>query len=262
MVGELDADPVAAEPVNQIGERLLRRCRATAGKCLADMAFAAAGQNVPVSTCGLCQRVVVVAQDTFFTACKVRRRQLARQPSIPFGTAGKHQQVRPTRVGLLGAIAATEGQFGTEHRLHVEFLGGFGEPHHPVEPVVIGQGDGTQIEPGGLLDEFLRRAGAVEEAVRRMRVQLGIRDRRCWPLHIEWLIAAALAGPGRAVATVTDLLVDGPAGTARFAREHPLHLGPTRRPVMPAHLPRVVEHAFEPLVVDYGPSSRHRGALD
>src|SRR4029078_10336868 len=34
VVGELDADPVAAEPVNQIGKRLLRRCRATGGKRL------------------------------------------------------------------------------------------------------------------------------------------------------------------------------------------------------------------------------------
>ena len=128
--------------------------------------------------CRLGQRVVVVAQDAFLAAGKMRRRQLARQPSIPFGTTGKHQQVRPAGVGLLGAVAATEGQFGAEHRLHIEFLGGLGEAHHPVEPVVIGQRDGAQIEPGGLLDEFLRRAGAVEEAVRRMRMQLGIRDRR------------------------------------------------------------------------------------
>ena len=176
MVGQLDADPVPAEPVDQIGKRLFRGIRAAAGKRLADMAFAASGQDVPVPVGRLGQRVVVVAQDAFFAAGKMCRRQLARQPSIPLGTTGKHQQVRPTGIGFLGAVAATEGQFGTEHRLHVEFLGRFGEAHHPVEPVVIGQRDGAQIEPGGLLDEFLRRAGAVEEAVRRMRMQLGVRD--------------------------------------------------------------------------------------
>ena len=83
--------------------------------------------------------------------------------------------MRPWRIGILGAVATAEGQLGAEHRLHLEFLGRLGEPHHPVEPVVVGQRDGPQIEPGGLLDEFLRRAGAVEEAVRRMRVQLGVR---------------------------------------------------------------------------------------
>ncbi len=57
---------------------------------------------------------------------------------------------------------------------------------------MVGQRDGPQIEPGGLLDEFLRRAGAVEEAVRRMRVQLGIRDRRDRALHIERLILPRL----------------------------------------------------------------------
>ena len=193
VVGELDADPVAAEPVHQIGQRLLRGLRAAVGKRLADMAFAASGQDVPVPAGRLGQRVVVVAQDALFAAGQMRRRQLARQPSIPLGTAGKHQQVRPARIGLLGAVAATEGQFGAEHRLHVEFLGRLGEAHHPVEPVVIGQRDGAQIEPGGLLDEFLRRAGAVEEAVRRMRVQLGVRDRRARPLHIRRLVAPALA---------------------------------------------------------------------
>ena len=49
------------------------------------------------------------------------------------------------------------------------------------------------------------------------------------------LIAPALAGPGRAVAAVADLLGDGRTGTARLAGEHPLHLGPARRPVVPAH---------------------------
>ena len=182
VMGQLDADPVARRTGPPDRPAPFRGLRTAVGKCLADMAFAAAGQDVPVSTGRLGQRVEVVAQVALLAAGQMRRRQLARQPSIPLGTAGKHQQVRPPRIGLLGAVAATEGQFGTEHRLHVEFLGRLGEAHHPVEPVVIGQRDGAQIEPGGLLDEFLRRAGAVEEAVRRMRVQLGIRDRRGRPL--------------------------------------------------------------------------------
>ena len=183
VMGQLDADPVAPEPVHQIGQRLFGSLGAAVGKCLANMAFAAPGQDVPVPTGSLGERIEVVAQDALFAAGQMCRSQLARQPSISLGTPGKHQQVRSPGIGLLGAVAAAEGQFGTEHRLHVEFLGGLGETHHTVEPVVIGQRDGAQIEPGGFLDEFLRRAGAVEEAVRRMRVQLGVRDRRGGPLH-------------------------------------------------------------------------------
>ena len=67
VVGQLDADPVAPEPVHQIGQRLLRRLRTAVGKRLADMAFAASGQDVPVPARRLGQRVEVVAQDLPFS---------------------------------------------------------------------------------------------------------------------------------------------------------------------------------------------------
>ena len=188
VVGEFDADPVAAEPVHQVGQR--RRCRIgpAGGKGLAHMAFTTAGEDMPVPAARLGQRVKVVARLALLAAGQMRRGQLPGQPPIAFRAAGQHQQVRPRRIGLLGARAIAQRQFGAEHRSHVQFLGGLGEPHHPVEPVVIGQCDGPQIEPGGLLDEFLRRAGAVEEAVRRVRVQFGIRDRRAWPVNVRRLI--------------------------------------------------------------------------
>ncbi len=81
--------------------------------------------------------------------------------------------------------------------MHAEFGRRFGEPHHTVQTVVVGQRDGPQIQPGSLLDQFLRRAGAVEEAVRRMRMQLGIRDGRTDLLAIlRRLIHPALARQG------------------------------------------------------------------
>ncbi len=148
--------------------------------------------------CGLGQRVIVVAQLAFLAAGQMRGRQLSRQPSVTLRPAGQHQQVRTWRIGILGAVATAERQLRAEHRLHLEFLGCLREPHHPVEPVVVGERDGPQIEPGGLLDELLRRAGAVEEAVRRMRVQLGVRDSGDGPLHIERLVAprACVTRPG------------------------------------------------------------------
>ncbi len=217
VVGELDADPVAAEPVDQVGQRRRGRIRAAVGKRLADMAFTASGQDVPVPACRLGQRVVVVARVALLATGQMGRRQLTRQPAISLRPAGQHQQMRSRRIGLLGAGAIAQRQFGAEHRLHVQFLGGLGEAHHAVEAVVVGQRDGPQIEPGGLLDEFLRRAGTVEEAVRRMRVQLGIRHRRSRPVDVRRLVGSALARPGRAVAAVADLLVDWPPCAARLA---------------------------------------------
>ncbi len=193
VVGEFDADPLAAEPVHQVGQRRRGRVRPASGKGLAHMAFAAAGQDVPVSARRLGERVKVVARLALFTTGQMRRGQLPGQPSISLRAAGQHQQVRPRRIGLLGSCHVAQRQLSAEHRPHVQFLGGLGEPHHPVEPVVIGQRDGPQIEAGGLLDEFLRCAGAVEEAVRRMRVQLGIRHRRTGAFDLQWLVDPALA---------------------------------------------------------------------
>ena len=127
-------------------------------------------------TGSLGQRVEVVVQFALLAAGQVR---LLPAVSTVAGTL-------PVR-GPAPAGAAPAGRVRrcgfhrpatTRHRTpwrHVQFLGRLGEPHHPVETVMVGQCDGPQIEPGGLLDEFLRRAGAVEEAVGRMRVQLGVR---------------------------------------------------------------------------------------
>ena len=64
----------------------------------------------------------------------------------------------------------------------------------PVERLGLTRADAWIVTDGadGLLDEFLRRAGAVEEAVRRMRMQLGIRDGRPRPLHIQWFVVSPL----------------------------------------------------------------------
>ena len=127
---------------------------------------------------GLGQYVDVVARLALLPAGQVRRGQLPRQPSVTFRAAGQHQQVRAGRIRLLGAGFESQRQLGAEHGAHVEFRGRFSESHRPVQAVVVGQGEGAQIQPGSLFDQLLRRAGAVEEAVRRMRMQLGIRDGR------------------------------------------------------------------------------------
>ncbi len=94
--------------------------------------------------------------------------------------------MRARRVRLFGAGLAAQREFGTEHRAYIQFNGGFGEPHRPVQAVVIGQRQRTQIQPGGLLDQFLRRTGPVEEAVRRMRMQFGVCDGGADPLPVRF----------------------------------------------------------------------------
>ena len=78
VMGELDTDPVGAEPVHQIGQRRRRGLRSTLRKGLPHMAFAASGENVPVPTRGLGQRVEVVPRLALLAAGQVRRRQLTR----------------------------------------------------------------------------------------------------------------------------------------------------------------------------------------
>lgn len=199
MMGQLDADPAGGEPVHQIGQRPLRRVRATLGKRSAHMAFAAAGQDVPVPAGGLGQRVEVVARLTLFATGQMRRGQLPRQPPVAFRAAGQHQQMRAGRIRPLGAgrrYRGSQRQLGAEDRAHVDFRSRFGEPHRPVQAIVVGQRQGTQAQPSGLGDQLLGRAGPVEEAVRRMRMQLGIRDRRSDPFPARRLVRPALAGPG------------------------------------------------------------------
>ena len=69
-----------------------------------------------------------------------------------------------------------EGELGAEDRPHAERAGRLGEPDDAVEPVVVGERERLEPEPGRLLGELLRLARAVEEAERGVGVQLGVRD--------------------------------------------------------------------------------------
>jgi hypothetical protein len=142
---ELDADPMGAEPIHQIGQRRTGRFWTSGRECLADMALAAPGENLPVPAGSVGECVVVVPEHSLRTAGQMRGSQLARQSPVPLGAAGQYQQVRTGRIGRLGARDTTERQLGTEHRCHVEFTGGLGEPDHAVETVVVGQRDGLQV---------------------------------------------------------------------------------------------------------------------
>ena len=52
--------------------------------------------------------------------------------------------------------------------------GGFGHSDDSVEPVVVGEGEGVEAEPGCLLQERFGAGGAVEKTEVGVRVQFGV----------------------------------------------------------------------------------------
>ena len=100
------------------------------------------------------------------------------QAGVPLGIAGQDHQVRAERVGGAGAAprpsALHQGELGAEHRRHPEGAGRLGETDHPVQAVVVGEGECVEAEPGRFGDELLGVRGAVEEAEIGMAVELRV----------------------------------------------------------------------------------------
>jgi nitroreductase len=110
---------------------------------------------------------------------------------------------------------------------------------------VVGDGERLEAQPGGLLDKGLRVRRAVEEAERRVAVQLGVRDGAGPAPEVgRGLVGLALAGPRRAV-TAVGRRAEGP-GVGRLdrpgggtVREPLLEVLPRHGRIPPAHDPRV-----------------------
>ena len=96
------------------------------------------------------------------------------------GWPGPAEAGSAPRVGLarrqLG-LGATQGELGPEDGGQAQRPGGLGEADHAVEAVVVGEGQGLEPQPGGLLDQLLGERGAVEEAEVGVAVQLGVGHR-------------------------------------------------------------------------------------
>ena len=102
MLGQLDADPVCTESVHQVGQRRRSRVRPAGGQRSADMTFTTTGQDVPVSTRRVGERIEIEAQFAFLAAGQMGRGQLPRQSSITFRAASQHQQMRARRIRVVG----------------------------------------------------------------------------------------------------------------------------------------------------------------
>ena len=78
------------------------------------------------------------------------------EPGVALGVTGQDHQVGTLGVGRAAAgSGGVEGDLGTEDGRQPERAGGLGEADHAVEAIVIGDGEGVEAEPGGLLGQGL-----------------------------------------------------------------------------------------------------------
>jgi hypothetical protein len=146
-----------------------------------DRVLATAGEHQGVPRQLVDYLVQVVARAARLLPAKVRRGERPGQAPVAGQAAG---------AGPAGAGRAGPGSARRRPRCAANLLGGFGDAHHPVEAVVVGQREGADAHPGGLLGQFLRVAGAVEDA----EVGVAVRVRKGGELKLVTLPDAVAAG--------------------------------------------------------------------
>ena len=180
---------------------------------------------MPVGVRG--ELVEVVDRPALLGPAQLRLGDRGGEPVIALLAAGEHQQVAALGIGLaVLRLGQPERELGAEHGLHLRGLGRLGEAHDAVEAVVVGDREGVQAEPLRLFEQLFGGGRAVEEAVARVRVQLGVgqrvagRARCCCGTY-----GPRLQRPGRAVAAV-GVRAASAAGRRRSlsARSNSLHL--------------------------------------
>ena len=188
VVPELHGDVVATEGIEEPVE-LARRCRRTRpGERGRDRALAAPGQHHPVPAGRTPLPPVLVGEvlegaggPPLLGAGEVGLGHGPAEAGIPGGIACQDDHVGPRWVRDPRALgppgARDEGELRPEDRRQTEGPGGLGETDHPVEPVVIGEGEGVEPEARRLGHQFLGMGGTVEEAEVGVAVQLGVGGR-------------------------------------------------------------------------------------
>ena len=246
LVGELDGDVVGPEPLDESPQ--LPGCGVAPSRAqgLLHATLAAARERQHPTRGVVDDLVEVVDRAPLLLAPQLRDADGAAERAVTLGIAGEQQQVAALGIGhavLRGR--EPQAQLRAEDRAHAQLGGGLGEPDHAVHAVVVGERDGVEPQPGGLLDQLLGMAGAVEEAEVGVAVQLGVGGGRAGGGQLGRGVRLALARPGRTVAAV-GLRPSGEArAVARAPRQRPLQVGPRYVRVAPAHSLRLVEHVFD-----------------
>jgi len=128
------------------------------------------------------QRLDVVDRPALLAAGQLGGADHGAQPPVAFGVPGQDEQMAPFRVGRLTRVGRqADAQFRAEHcaQLRAAPVGepprGLRELRRPVHPVVVGEGEYLEPEPGGLGDQLAGGGRPVQEAVRGVAVQFGPR---------------------------------------------------------------------------------------
>ena len=176
--GELHEYVVPPEHAGQRSQLGRRRLLAAGGQCRPHRSLAAPGEHRPLPAVLLRQRWQVVRRGALLTARQLGAADHRTQPPVSPGPPRQHEQVPAVRVrraalALLAALAWAERELGAEDGAQPGVSRrGLCELRHAVHAVVIGDRERREPEPGGLGDQLGRGRRAVEEAVRRVAVQL------------------------------------------------------------------------------------------
>ena len=206
MVPELDQHAVTPEGGDEPVEGAPGRGGPVVEERARDRALAAPGEHEPRVVAGARPEAVEVNRRAGGTGeggevetgrallpRQLRRAHCPGQTRVPDRALGEHHEVLTGRVGVAVRRRAerVERELGAEHGGKTGGAGGEGEAHHAVEAVVVGDGEGGQAQPGGLVGQLLGMAGAVEEREVRVAVQLRVATGHWRPLllgaahHIE-----------------------------------------------------------------------------
>ena len=183
MAGQLHHHVLVPEHLRQRAQLPPGRLRPARGERGGHLPLAAPGQHHPVAVVPAGQRGQVVDRAALLPARQLGGADHGAQPPVAFRVTGQHQQVTARRVGRFAAWPGrqAETELGAEYRAQLaaavaEPRRGLRELRHPVHPVVVGEGEHLEPEPGRLGDELAGGGRPVEEAERGVAMQFGPRD--------------------------------------------------------------------------------------
>ncbi len=240
VVPELDLDMAPAEHRDQPVELAACGVEPVSHQRAGDTALAATGEHQPV-VAGQLAELAEISDGAGLASPQLRQADRTRQRGVAAGITRDDHQMVTVRVGdAVARPGLTDRQLGAEHGAQAQCTGGLGEAHHPVQSVVIGQGQRLQPEARCFLRQLLGVGCAVEEAEVGVAVQFPVGHRRrsapgggSW-----WLVRQARARPGRAVSAIglRRGVARTPVTVARSDAAQPVgELPPGHRWVVPSH---------------------------
>jgi hypothetical protein len=125
------------------------------------------------------ERGLVIYRAAFLPPGQLRLADHPAQPPVSLRVTGEHQQMPAGRIWNPALPAGQiQAELGTENCLdrytaRPQPGGSLSELGYPVHPIVISDGQRGQAARGRLADQVRRAGSTVEEAVRRVAMQLG-----------------------------------------------------------------------------------------